>query len=332
MDAGKTHYSIVAAGLLGILLGAQAMASSTNCSLTVAQQLNVGRGNEGLPNLPFELSCKDFVRYGMMFFVDSAGSGGYSVVAYQKVANRWRRVQEFGLDSLVVFKVSNSGDLVEQSDWLRRVWHWNGERFVIARQSRMVSYWNGTRFEPTEVRDGDQLPGVPGCSIRDARAALSANRALLKRMFLDPDQGLLSTTVGRSPHLGHLICHDFTGSGKLEMAFDLPKLSCDACDPWFIFRYSLQTGWQLLTEADGVMCLLPGTDHNVTVVRLTNPQTDLGMAPGIVRQEARWNGKRFTTTKSEYISHSASLGAIRGLVPSLCHEPNFGRGDRIGPP
>jgi hypothetical protein len=296
---------------------------ASRCSILQAQKL-AALDQSRIPYQSIDQSfvtCADFPRYGVMLFIDDAGSGGYSVATYQKVANRWQKVQEFDLDNLEQFQVSNNGDLVEQGDWEQRIWRWNGSRFLVIRQSRMVSYWNGTQFEPTEVSDGDRRPGLRGCSIRDARAALLANRALLKRMSLDPDQGLLSTTVGRPPYLGRLICHDFTGSGEVEMAFDLPRAQCDACDPWFIFRYSLQTGWQLLTAADDVMCLLPGMDHGVTVVRATNPQTDLGMAPGIVRQEAHWNGKRFAITKSEYISHNAD-----------CHEPNFGGKDRIGPP
>lgn len=131
----------------------------------------------------------------------------------------------------------------------------------------------------------------------------------------DPLKDQFIQGIGQPPYLAHLFCND-TASGKVEMVFDLPRLGCMACDPWFVFQNEPEHSWRLMGEADNIWCILPGARGRIVVVRATNSRTDLGEPSGIIQQEMYWDGKLFRSANSRYLTrHTFAAGAL-----NLCRD------------
>lgn len=123
MDKQCINLWVVAfTALLSVVLSTPVTAAPADplsgCSVTVARQLNSHGSMPFMPNDSSVVSCKDFERYGIMFFVDDGGSGGYTVAAYQENLQKgWRRVGSFDQDNEEVFQILDSGDVAVQGDW-----------------------------------------------------------------------------------------------------------------------------------------------------------------------------------------------------------------------
>lgn len=172
--------------------------------------------------------CGAFARLGVMIVPMISGGQGIGMKGWLKVfrktAKGWQKLSSIDSDDVDDIEADANGDiLVNQNRFngMLERWHWNGRQFVAAGKLWLFGYSNGGRFIEKTIAPGQDF-GAPDstCSFRQAMRALGK--------------------VSEFTEVKKLICHDFIGDGRTDMAIYVLD------GPWYVFR-SAGNGWQDVT-------------------------------------------------------------------------------------
>ncbi len=135
-------------------------------------------------------------------------------------------------------------------------------------------------------------PAKPGCSRAAANAAIRA----VKPRIPSPASGTMAVPPSMADEL---ICFDFTGDGRTDLAVTVASGGTAGDIGWFVLRRT-PTGWQVALSRGGYKVGLTRVGRDLVDSQPVYGKNDPNCCPtgGFDHQRWHWNGRRFVLARS----------------------------------
>ena len=139
-------------------------------------------------------------------------------------------------------------------------------------------------------------------------AALCSPAAAKAQVFAQPALRPLADTVRHGGGVDTLICHDFDGDGRVDMAFTVFSGGTAGDTAWVVLRRTA-TGWQVARRQLHVYKVaLARTGSDLVETQPVYSKNDPNCCPsgGFDHRRFRWNGRAFAVVR---VWHDRSPGS-----------------------